>query len=213
MRIGCPKEIKNHEYRVGLIPATVQSYVEAGHEVFVEQGAGLGSGIRDDEYEAAGARLLAEAGEVWRQAEMIVKVKEPLPSEYPLLKTGQVVFTYFHFAADEGLTHACLERGISAVAYETVQEPDGSLPLLKPMSEVAGRMAPIMGAYYLARIRGGRGNLLPGVPGVAAGNVLILGGGTVGTAVPAPMVRVFDPVPPGGLCAAAELCRPTKGML
>lgn len=181
MRIGCPKEIKNHEYRVGLIPATVQSYVEAGHEVFVEQGAGLGSGIRDDEYEAAGARLLAEAGEVWRQAEMIVKVKEPLPSEYPLLKTGQVVFTYFHFAADEGLTHACLERGISAVAYETVQEPDGSLPLLKPMSEVAGRMAPIMGAYYLARIRGGRGNLLPGVPGVAAGNVLILGGGTVGS--------------------------------
>lgn len=181
MRIGCLKEIKNHEYRVGLIPATVKAYVEAGHEVYLEQGAGLGSGILDEEYAAAGARLLEDARDVWHIAEMIVKVKEPLPEEYPLMKGGQLVFTYFHFAADEGLTRACLERGISALAYETVQEADGSLPLLKPMSEVAGRMAPIVGAYYLDRVRGGRGNLLPGVPGVAPGNVLILGGGTVGS--------------------------------
>ncbi len=181
MKIGCLKEIKNHEYRVGLIPATVKAYVDAGHEVYLEKGAGLGSGILDEEYAAAGARILEDAKEVWHLAEMIVKVKEPLPEEYPLMKAEQLVFTYFHFAADEGLTRACLASGISAVAYETVQEANGSLPLLKPMSEVAGRMAPIVGAYYLARVRGGRGNLLPGVPGVAPGNVLILGGGTVGS--------------------------------
>ncbi len=181
MRIGCPKEIKNHEYRVGLIPATVKAYVDMGHEVCIQQGAGVGSGIHDEEYAAAGAVILDEAGEVWQRAEMIIKVKEPLPEEYSLMRAGQLLFTYFHFAADEGLTRACLERGISALAYETVQEADGSLPLLKPMSEVAGRMAPIVGAYYLDRVRGGRGNLLPGVPGVAPGNVLILGGGTVGS--------------------------------
>jgi len=181
MRIGCPKEIKNHEYRVGLIPATVKAYIDAGHEVYLERGAGLGSGILDEEYAAAGAHMLENGKDVWQIAEMIVKVKEPLPEEYPLMKAGQLVFTYFHFAADEGLTRACLASGISAVAYETVQEANGSLPLLKPMSEVAGRVAPIVGAYYLARVRGGRGNLLPGVPGVAPGNVLILGGGTVGS--------------------------------
>jgi len=181
MRIGCPKEIKNHEYRVGLIPATVKAYVGAGHEVCIQQGAGLGSGILDEEYAAAGATIVDDPNKVWQTAEMIVKVKEPLPEEYARMKPGQLIFTYFHFAADEGLTHACLESGISALAYETVQEADGSLPLLKPMSEVAGRMAPIVGAYYLARVLGGRGNLLPGVPGVAPGNVLILGGGTVGS--------------------------------
>ena len=181
MRIGCPKEIKNHEYRVGLIPATVKAYVDAGHEVSIQQGAGLGSGILDDEYATAGATIVDDPTKVWQTAEMIVKVKEPLPEEYARLKSGQLIFTYFHFAADEGLTRACLESGISALAYETVQEADGSLPLLKPMSEVAGRMAPIVGANYLARVLGGRGNLLPGVPGVAPGNVLILGGGTVGS--------------------------------
>jgi len=181
VKIGCPKEIKNHEYRVGLIPATVKSYVDAGHTVYIESNAGLGSGIRDGEYTAAGAKILNNAADVWQTADMIVKVKEPLSEELSRMKLGQLIYTYFHFAADEQLTRSCLERGISALAYETVQEADGSLPLLKPMSEVAGRMAPIVGAHYLGRIMGGRGNLLPGVPGVAPGNVLVIGGGTVGS--------------------------------
>ncbi len=181
MRIGCPKEIKNHEYRVGLIPAAVGAYVRDGHEVFVETGAGFGSGILDREFEEAGARIIPSATQVWNMSEMIIKVKEPLPSEYALMQPGQVIYTYFHFAADEQLTKECLDRGIVAVAYETVQEDDGLLPLLKPMSEVAGRMAPIVGAYYLGRPHGGRGNLTSGVPGVAPANVLILGGGTVGS--------------------------------
>lgn len=181
MNIGCPKEIKNHEYRVGLIPASVKAYVDAGHKVYVQQGAGLGSGIEDSEYMEAGATILETAQEVWEAAEMIVKVKEPLPREYPFMKNGQLVYTYFHFAADEQLTRTCMERGISALAYETVQEPDGSLPLLKPMSEVAGRMAPIIGAFYLGKVQGGRGNLVTGVPGVAPANVLVVGGGTVGS--------------------------------
>ena len=165
----------------GSFPAAVKAYVDAGHEVYMQKGAGLGSGVLDSEYEAAGGVIVDDANEVWQTAEMIVKVKEPLPEELPRAKPGQLVYTYFHFAADEQLTRACMERRISALAYETVQEADGSLPLLKPMSEVAGRMAPLVGAYYLARVLGGRGNLLPGVPGVAPGNVLILGGGTVGS--------------------------------
>jgi alanine dehydrogenase len=180
MKIGCPKEIKNHEYRVGLIPATVKAYVDAGHSVVIQKQAGLGSGILDSEFVDAGAVILDDATEVWAEAEMIVKVKEPLSEELPRMKPGQLIYTYFHFAADERLTRACMERGISALAYETVQAADGSLPLLKPMSEVAGRMAPIVGAHYLARVLGGRGILLPGVPGVAPANVLVIGGGTVG---------------------------------
>lgn len=179
MKVGCPKEIKDNENRVGLTPSAVRAYVSAGHEVFVQKGAGLGSALEDAEYEAAGARILASAEEVWTTADMIVKVKEPLPSEYGSLREGQLLYTYFHFAADEGLTRACLERKIIALAYETVQ--DGrTLPLLKPMSEVAGRMAPVIGAFYCARSQGGRGLLPMGVTGVAPGEVCVLGGGVVG---------------------------------
>lgn len=181
MKIGCPKELKNHEYRVGLIPAAVKAYVDAGHEVYVQRGGGIGSGITDEEYVSAGARVLGTAEEIWGVSDMIVKVKEPLPQEYGLMRPGQLVYTYFHFAADEGLTRACLEREIIALAYETVQEQDGSLPLLKPMSEVAGRMAPLMACYYLTKTQGGRGLLPTGVPGVAPADVLIIGGGTVGS--------------------------------
>lgn len=181
MRIGCPKEIKSQEFRVGLIPATVKAYVHKGHQVLVEKGAGLGSGIADEHYEHAGARIVESAQEVWQNSEMIVKVKEPLEQEYDFMRGSQLLYTYFHFAANEKLTLACLEKKISALAYETVQEKDGSLPLLKPMSEVAGRMAPLMGAFYLGKIFGGRGLLPTGVPGVAPANVLIIGGGTVGS--------------------------------
>ncbi|MCE5244736.1 MAG: alanine dehydrogenase [Syntrophobacteraceae bacterium] len=181
MRIGCPREIKDHEYRVGLVPAAVKAYVKSGNEVFMEKGAGLGSGISDPEYVSAGARIIESAGEVWAHSDMIVKVKEPLAAEYGFMKPGQIVYTYFHFAADRQLMLACMDRRIAALAYETVQEADGSLPLLKPMSEVAGRMAPIVGAFYLARINGGRGVLPTGVPGVAPANVLVVGGGTVGS--------------------------------
>ncbi|HPJ26762.1 MAG TPA: alanine dehydrogenase [Synergistaceae bacterium] len=180
MKIGCPKEVKNHEYRVGLIPAAVKAYVDAGHQVFVQKDGGLGSGITDEEYAAAGAKVLATAEEVWAEADMIVKVKEPLSQEYKLMKPGQLLYTYFHFAADEELTKACLEKEIIALAYETVQESDNSLPLLKPMSEVAGRMASLMGAFYLGKAHGGRGLLPTGVPGVAPANILVIGGGVVG---------------------------------
>ena len=180
MKIGCPKEIKNHEYRVGLIPAAVRAYVDSGHEVFVQRDAGVGSGIPDEEYQTAGASILQDAAEVWARGEMIVKVKEPLPQEYPLIREGQLLYTYFHFAADKALTDACLKQKIIAMAYETVQESYG-LPLLKPMSEVAGRMAPLMGAYYSAKTQGGRGLLPMGVTGVAPAEILVLGGGIVGT--------------------------------
>ncbi len=180
MKIGCPKEVKNHEYRVGLIPAAVKAYVDAGHQVFVQKDGGLGSGITDEEYIAAGAKVLAGAEDVWAESDMIVKVKEPLPQEYPLMKPGQLLYTYFHFAADEELTKACMEKEIIALAYETVQECDNSLPLLKPMSEVAGRMASLMGAFYLGKAHGGRGLLPTGVPGVAPANILVIGGGVVG---------------------------------
>ncbi len=180
MKIGCPKEIKNNENRIGLTPNAAHAYTQAGHEVFIEQGGGLGSALSDDEYRKAGAKILPSAAEVWAEADMIVKVKEPLESEYELMKENQLVYTYFHFAADEGLTRACLERKIISLAYETVQEGQ-SLPLLKPMSEVAGRMSTLMGAFYLAKTQGGRGMLPMGVTGVSPAEVVILGGGVVGT--------------------------------
>jgi alanine dehydrogenase len=181
MKIGCPKEIKDNENRVGLTPNAVHAYVRAGHEVLMQQGGGLGSAITDEEYVKAGARIVSSAEEIWNASEMIVKVKEPLEPEYALMKENQLVYTYFHFAADEALTKACLERKIIALAYETVQEGRGTLPLLKPMSEVAGRMSVLMGAFYLAKTQGGRGLLPMGVTGVAPAEVLILGGGAVGT--------------------------------
>ena len=181
MKIGCPKEIKNQEFRVGLIPAAVKAYVDNGHQVCIEKDAGLGSTIPDLQYEEAGARICRTAREIWETSDMIVKVKEPLATEYDFMQPGQLVYTYFHFAADEKLTRACLDKRIVALAYETVQKPDGSLPLLKPMSEVAGRMAPLMGAFYISKIYGGRGLLPTGVPGVSPANVLIIGGGTVGS--------------------------------
>jgi alanine dehydrogenase len=180
VKIGVPREIKNHEYRVGLIPAVVHALVERGHEVTVEQGAGLGSGITDDEYRQAGGTLEASADEVWRGAEMIVKVKEPLPAEYDRMQTNQVLFTYLHLAPLPELTDALLRRNVTGIAYETITDRKGGLPLLTPMSEVAGRMAPLVGAYYLQRPYGGRGTLLGGVPGVPPGDVVIIGGGIVG---------------------------------
>lgn len=180
MKIGCPKEIKNNESRVGLTPNAVNAYVAAGHEVFIEKGAGLGSAIDDQEYINAGAKILSTAAEVWEIAEMIVKVKEVLESEYKLMCKSQLIYTYFHFAAEEKLTRACLEQGIMALAYETVQEGN-TLPLLKPMSEVAGRMSSLVGAYHIAKTQGGRGILPMGVTGVAPADVVILGGGVVGT--------------------------------
>ncbi len=181
MIIGVPKEIKTDENRVGLLPVGAEQLVAAGHRVWVETGAGLPSGVRDDDYEGAGARLVPDPAEIYREAELIVKVKEPVPDEYPLLHEGQVVFCYFHFAADRGLTEAMQARRIVAIAYETVQSSDGSLPLLIPMSEVAGRMAVQEGAKYLEKPRGGRGILLSGVPGVAPADVVVLGGGVVGS--------------------------------
>jgi alanine dehydrogenase len=180
VNIGCPTEIKNHEYRVGLTPASVHAYVDSGHTVYIQKGAGQGSDIADEEYIQAGATIISTAADVWEQSDMIVKVKEPLPAEYPLMRPEQLIYTYFHFAASEKLTRACMDSRITALAYETVQEDSGLLPLLKPMSEVAGRMAPIMGAFYLGRPRGGRGVLATGVPGVLPADVVVIGGGTVG---------------------------------
>ena len=181
MRVGIPKEVKNHEYRVGMIPAGVHSLVEAGHEVVVERGAGDGSGIEDAEYEQAGARIAPEAEGVWGWAEMIVKVKEPIESEYDLIQEGQTLFTYLHLAPLPGLTDLLVERRVAGVAYETITDPSGkTLPLLTPMSEVAGRMSALVGAYYQQRALGGRGTLMSGVPGVPPGDVVIIGGGIVG---------------------------------
>ena len=179
MRIGCPKEIKNREYRVGLTPAAASTYVDAGHEVFVEKNAGLQAGFNDSEYISAGAKILDSAENVWEAADMIVKVKEPLKPEYGLMRDSQIIFTYFHFAACEELTKACIKSGSTCVAYELVSE-DWGLPLLQPMSEVAGRMSVIMGAYYMGRPYGGSGLLPMGVPGVSPANVFVIGGGTVG---------------------------------
>ena len=181
MRVGVPKEIKDHEYRVGLVPATVRELAARGHHVTVERGAGMGAGIADAEYETAGAELTAGADQIFDRAEMIVKVKEPLATERLKLKRGQILFTYLHLAADRAQTEGLLNSGVIGIAYETVTAPDGNLPLLTPMSAVAGRMAPQVGAYCLQKANAGRGVLLAGAPGVDPGSVLILGGGHVGT--------------------------------
>ena len=180
MVIGCVKEIKNNEYRVGLTPNAAREYAAAGHRVLVQEGAGGGSFITDGEYVAAGAEIVADARRIWDDSDMIVKVKEPLPPEYPLMRAGQIVYTYFHFAASEELTNACLDAKITAFAYETMEDEAHTLPLLKPMSEVAGSMAPLMGAYYLMRPYNGRGVLPTGLPGVLPADVAVIGGGVVG---------------------------------
>lgn len=182
MKIGIPKEIKNNENRVGMTPAGVAELVHHGHEVYVQHTAGEGSGFSDDEYVKVGAKIMPTIEETYAVADMIVKVKEPIEPEYKLVKKGQVLFTYFHFACDKPLTDAMLKSGAVCVAYETVQLPDCSLPLLIPMSEVAGRMATINGAYYLQKTKGGKGKLICGVPGVKPAKVLVLGGGVVGQA-------------------------------
>jgi alanine dehydrogenase len=180
MLIGVPREIKTNENRVALVPAGAEALVERGHTVLVERSAGVGSGFADEQYAAAGAEVVDDVDEVWRRAEMILKVKEPIAEEYPRIREDQLLFTYFHFAADERLTRALIDSGAVAVAYETVQLPSGELPLLTPMSEVAGRMAVQAGAKYLEAYYGGRGMLLGGVPGVPVANVVVLGGGVVG---------------------------------
>ena len=182
MKVGIPKEIKNNENRVGMTPAGVAELCRHGHEVFVQHTAGEGSGFADDEYVKAGAKILPSIEEVYETAEMIVKVKEPIEPEYKLVRKSQLLFTYFHFACEKELTEAMLKSGAICLAYETVQLPNGLLPLLQPMSEVAGRMAVINGAYYLQKTKGGKGKLVSGVPGVSPTNVLVLGGGTVGEA-------------------------------
>jgi alanine dehydrogenase len=179
MIVGVPTEIKTREYRVGVNPGGVQALVRAGHQVRVQRGAGLGSGISDEEFVRSGATLVDTAGEAWA-AQMVMKVKEPLPAEYGFFRPGLVLFTYLHLAAVPQLTHALLKSQVRAVAYETIQRPDGTLPLLRPMSEVAGRMSVQVGATYLERERGGKGLLLGGVPGTRRGHVVILGGGIVG---------------------------------
>jgi len=181
MIVGVPKEVKDREHRVGAPPASVHEYVSRGHTVIVQRGAGVGSGYPDEEYAAEGAELVESAEEVYGRAEMIVKVKEPVASEYHLLREGQILFTYLHLAADEPLTRALVERRVQAIAYETVQLPNRHLPLLTPMSEVAGRMSIQVGAHYLERTQGGRGVLLGGVPGVPGAEVTVIGGGIVGT--------------------------------
>ncbi|MGO1228338.1 MAG: alanine dehydrogenase [Brachybacterium sp.] len=180
MRIGVPREIKNNENRVGLGAAGVHELVDRGHEVVVETGAGIGSRVTDEDYRAAGATILDSAAEVWAQAEMIIKVKEPLPEEHDYLRKGQILFTYLHLAADQKLTEALLSSGATAIAYETVQLPDRSLPLLAPMSAIAGRLATQVGAYHLMAPLGGAGVLMGGVPGTSEANVLVIGGGVVG---------------------------------
>lgn len=181
MKVGIPKEIKNNEFRVGLVPGGARELVHHGHEVIVERGAGLGAGLTDEEYAAAGARLVESAAEVFAAADMIVKVKEPQAVERARLKPGQVLFTYLHLAPDPEQTHDLVASGATCIAYETVTALNGALPLLTPMSEVAGRMAAQVGAHYLERSAGGRGILIGGVPGVAPASVVILGGGVSGT--------------------------------
>ncbi|MEP6560440.1 MAG: alanine dehydrogenase [Nakamurella sp.] len=180
MRIGIPREVKNHEYRVALTPAGAFQLARAGHDVFLEAGAGAGSLIPDDDFVAAGARILPTADEVWGTADMVLKVKEPVQSEYHFLREDLLLFTYLHLAADRPLTDRLLEAGTTSIAYETVQLPDRSLPLLAPMSEIAGRLAPQVGAYHLMKNEGGRGVLLGGVPGIECGQVTVLGGGVSG---------------------------------
>mgnify|MGYP000875303711 FL=1 len=181
MIIGIPKEIKDQEYRVAATPGAVETLAQAGHQVLVESGAGAGSGFDDAAYAASGAEIVPAAAEVWRQAEMIMKVKEPLPSEYDHLREGLLLFTYLHLAAAEELTRELMRRRVTAIAYETVELADGALPLLTPMSEVAGKMSIQIAAHYLEKMNGGRGKLLGGVPGVPPSDVVIVGGGIVGT--------------------------------
>jgi alanine dehydrogenase len=179
--VGLPKEIKDNEYRVGLTPAGARALTDAGHKVIVERGAGEGSGFEDALYERAGAEIIPSADDVWADAEMIVKVKEPIASEYPRMKEGLLLFTYLHLAPDPKQTQALLKSKVTGIAYETITDRRGTLPLLTPMSEVAGRMAVQVGAQYLEKMNGGRGVLLGGVPGVPAASIVIIGGGVVGT--------------------------------
>ena len=181
MKVGCVKEIKNNEFRVGMTPDNVKSYVNAGHDVYIEKGAGEGSGFLDAEYEAAGAKMIDTAKEVWDTVEMMIKVKEPLPEEYPLFHEGLILYTYLHLAADKPQTDALLGAKVKGVAYETLIERNGSIPLLAPMSQIAGRLSIQEGAKYLEKRFGGEGVLLAGVPGTPKANIVILGGGSVGT--------------------------------
>lgn len=181
MKIGIPKEIKDNEYRVSMTPGGVKELVAHGHEVLVQASAGEGSGFTDDEYKHAGAKILPAAADVWNSVQMVVKVKEPLKQEYGFMRSDLVLYTYLHLAAVEELTREMVKSGITGIAYETIEMADGSLPLLQPMSEVAGRMATQIAARYLEKPQGGRGMLLGGVPGVRPANVVVLGGGTVGT--------------------------------
>ena len=181
MIIGVPKEIKDNENRVAITPAGVKAFTQTGHQIFIQRSAGIGSGITDQEYQEAGASILDTAEQVFKQSEMIIKVKEPMPSEYQLIKSDQIVFTYFHFAASRELTKAMMDRHCVSIAYETIETESGILPLLNPMSEVAGKMAGHVAAYYLALPYGGRGVLMGGVPGVKPAKVIVIGGGTVGT--------------------------------
>lgn len=180
MIVGVPKEVKVDEYRVAMIPVGVEELTRGGHKVLIQTGAGQGSGISDEQYAVHGAEMVPTAEEIWRRSDLMVKVKEPLALEWPLMRRGQTVFTYFHFAADEQLTRSVMQSGITAIAYETIKDARGTLPLLTPMSEVAGRMSIQEGAKYLERPFDGRGILLGGVPGVRPANVVILGGGIVG---------------------------------
>lgn len=180
MKIGIPKEIKPDEYRVGITPRNLLEFIHEGHEVYVEEGAGVGSGFSDRQYEENGAKIIDSHKKVFDISDMILKVKEPLPEEIELFKNEQILFTYLHLAANEKLTMGLLEQNIIGIAYETVQLDNGSLPLLDPMSEVAGRMAPIVGAYILSKHKGGEGKLIGGIPGIQPGNIVIIGGGTAG---------------------------------
>ncbi|MEU1811751.1 alanine dehydrogenase [Micromonospora sp. WMMD1076] len=180
MKVGIPREVKNHEYRVAITPAGVNEFTRHGHEVFVEAGAGVGSSITDDEFAAAGAKILATADEVWDTADLVLKVKEPIAEEYHRMREGQVLFTYLHLAASRDCTDALVDRKVTGIAYETVELPDRSLPLLAPMSEVAGRLAPQVGAFYMMRTGGGRGVLPGGVSGVYAAKTVVIGAGVSG---------------------------------
>ncbi len=180
MKVGVPCEVKDHEYRVGMIPAAVHELTERGHEVLIEDGAGLGSGIDNAEYAASGATIVPDAATAWGEANMVVKVKEPVASEYELMQPGQALYAFLHLAPLPELTDALLEKQITGIAFETITDRNGHLPLLTPMSEVAGRMSTLVGAYFLQRRHGGRGTLLGGVPGVPPGDVLVIGGGVVG---------------------------------
>ncbi|HEY2796237.1 MAG TPA: alanine dehydrogenase [Micromonosporaceae bacterium] len=180
MKVGIPREVKNHEYRVAITPSGVHELARHGHDVFVETGAGLGSSITDEEFAHAGAKIVGHADEVWGTAELVLKVKEPIAEEYHRMREGQTLFTYLHLAASRACTDALVDRKVTGIAYETVELADRSLPLLAPMSEVAGRLAPQVGAYHLMRPAGGRGVLMGGVPGVRPANVVVLGGGVSG---------------------------------